>query len=227
MPAIMTTDGLYPLMCWLSPGFPAGGFSYSHGLEAAVEAARVRDRADLERYIDAVLMHGAGHADATVFAVAWRAVRANDRLAFAEVAALAAALRGSSELALEASAQGEAFVNVFAGTWDGAIEGWFPDARASYPVAVACATAMAGIGLEPALTAYLQAVAQNLVSAGVRLIPLGQSDGQRVLAALAPRVGVCARAATTRTIDDVESSALVIDSLSMTHETQYTRLFRS
>ena len=102
--------------------------------------------------------------------------------------------------------------------WDGPV---------AYPVAVAVAAAGHGIALEPALAAYLQAVAANWVSAGVRLIPLGQSDGQRVLAALEPVVAATAQRALTAALDDIGSSAFRADLASARHETQYTRLFRS
>ena len=97
----------------------------------------------------------------------------------------------------------------------------------AYPVAVAAAAAGHGIGLTPALAAYLQAVAANWVSAGVRLIPLGQSDGQRVLAALEPAVAATAQRALAAALDDIGSSAFRADLASTRHETQYTRLFRS
>jgi urease accessory protein len=81
--------------------------------------------------------------------------------------------------------------------------------------------------LEPALAVFLQAIAANWVSAGVRLIPLGQSDGQRLLAALEPVVGATANRALNTTLDEIGSAAFRADLATARHETQYTRLFRS
>ena len=97
----------------------------------------------------------------------------------------------------------------------------------AYPVAVGVAAAGHGIAARSALNAYLHAVIANFVSAGVRLIPLGQTDGQRLLAALEPIVAATAARALTTKLDDVGSAAFRADIASMRHETQYTRLFRS
>jgi urease accessory protein len=221
---------LYRLMAWLSPSFPVGAFSYSHALEAAVEDGRIRDRAQLAAWVEAIVAQGAGRCDASLFCAAWRAVVADDKDAFVETAELAAALRGTSELALESAGPGAAFATTIQAAWpELALERWVEQLAAppAYCVAVALAAALAGIPLAPALTAYLHGFAANLVSAGVRLIPLGQTDGQRVIAALAPSIQAAAEAAQTRPPEDLGSAAPMVDLLSMRHETQYTRLFRS
>ena len=92
---------------------------------------------------------------------------------------------------------------------------------------MAVAAAGHGIALEAALAAFLQAVAANWVSAGVRLIPLGQTDGQRVLAALEADVAATAQRALSTPLDDIGSAAFRADLAGARHETQYTRLFRS
>jgi urease accessory protein len=102
--------------------------------------------------------------------------------------------------------------------WDGAI---------ALPVAVAVACAGHGVPLDLALPARLQAFAANLISAGVRLIPLGQTDGQRLLAALEPVVAATAVRARAVPLAEVGGAAFRADIASMRHETQYTRLFRS
>jgi urease accessory protein len=233
MATTITTDAaLYRLLTWLSPGFPVGAYSYSHALEAAVEAARVRDAGTLAGWIEGILAHGTASADAIFLTSTWRAVSAEDREGFAAAAERAAAMRGSAELALESTAQGAAFIGVIEATWGvPALCDWrasLPaDVAMTYPVAVALAAALAGLPLPATLTAYLQAFAANLVSAGVRLIPLGQSDGQRVLARLEPAVARAAEAAIGCGLDDAATATPMIDLLSMRHEGQYTRLFRS
>jgi urease accessory protein len=217
-------------MAWLSPAFPVGAFSYSSGIEWAVEAGDIKDADSLKSWLGVMLADGGGYCDAVLFAHAHRAVRDENDKALRAVAELASAFAPSKERHLETTAQGNAFVEATRAAWGcAAIERlkktW--DGPVAYPVAVAVAAAGHGIALAPALAAYLQAVAANWVSAGVRLIPLGQSDGQRVLAALEPVVGVTLKRATAAKLDDIGSSAFRADLASARHETQYTRLFRS
>jgi urease accessory protein len=226
----LAAGSLYRLMAWLSPAFPVGAFSYSSGIEWAVEAGDIKDAATLKAWLGVMLTEGGGMTDAVLFAHAHRAAGAASDKMLHEVAALAAAFAPSKERHLETTAQGNAFVEATRAAWPcDAIERlktvW--NGPVVYPVAVAVAAAGHGISLEPALAAYLQAVAANWVSAGVRLIPLGQSDGQRVLAALEPLVAAAARRAPGTKLDDIGSSAFRADLASARHETQYTRLFRS
>lgn len=228
---IITAEGeaLYRLMAWLSPAYPIGAFSYSHGLEYAVEAGLVSDAADLQGWVAAVIESGTGWIDAVLLASAWRAAAADDHARLAEIAALAAAWRGTAEMALESEAQGRAFLATTRAAWPHPLL----DALAAgggtitLPVAVGAATGAATIPLVLSLPAYLQAFAGNLVSAGLRLIPLGQTDGQRIIAGLAPAVAATARRALVADLEGAGSAAPLIDWCSMRHETQYTRLFRS
>lgn len=221
---------LYRLMAWLSPAFPVGAFSYSSGIEWAVEANDITNADTLKAWLGVMLAEGGGYCDAVLFAQAHRAAASADDEALREIAELAAAFAPSKERHLETTAQGNAFVEATCAAWGcEAIEKlktiW--DGPVAYPVAVATASAGHGIALEPALAAYLQAVAANWVSAGVRLIPLGQSDGQRVLAALEPIVTATVQRALDAKLDDLGSSAFRADLACARHETQYTRLFRS
>jgi len=220
---MVENGALLRLMTWLSPSFPVGAFSYSHGLEWVVETADVGNADTLAAWIEDVLRHGGGRGDAVLFAAAWRAARPYDLDALRDVAEVARALSPTRERALETEAQGAAFLRAVKGAW--------PTAAiledAPYPVAVGSAAAIAGVPLEPALAAYLHAVAANLVSAGVRLIPLGQSQGVGVLAALEPFLLEQARWAAGSSLDDLGGFAFAADIASMRHETQYTRLFRS
>jgi urease accessory protein len=222
------------LLAWMSPSFPTGAFSYSHGLETAVEDGSVHDAVTLGGYVGTVLAHGAGRTDSAFLALAWRAQMRDDLEALAEIADVAAAMRGSAELALESHAQGRAFLSTVRAAWPHARL----DAAAAClaqreveiasPIAVAIAGAVWAIPLDALLLAHLHAMAANLVSAGVRLVPLGQTDGQRVVAALEDPIRAAARRASEVTgIDAVCAAAPVIDLLSIRHETQYTRLFRS
>ncbi|MDB5532472.1 MAG: urease accessory protein UreF [Hyphomicrobiales bacterium] len=221
---------LYRLMAWLSPSFPVGAFSYSSGIEWAVEVGDITDAETLKSWLGVMLAEGGGYCDAVLFTHAHRAVVSSDDKALRDGAELAAAFAPSKERHLETTAQGNAFIEATRAAWGcEAVERlktlW--DGPVAYPVAVAVASAGHGIALEPALAAYLQAVAANWVSAGVRLVPLGQSDGQRVLAGLEAAVTATVQRALDAKLDDLGSSAFRADLASARHETQYTRLFRS
>jgi urease accessory protein len=217
-------------MAWLSPAYPVGAFSYSHGLEYAVEAGLVHDAETTLDWLDDVVRLGGARNDGVFLVCAHRAVGQGDRAALREVAELAAAYAPSAELALETSAQGTAFIRTTRIAWardtfDWLIEDW-PGPYA-YPVAVGTAAAGHGIAADQALLAYLHTFAANLLSAAVRLVPLGQSDGQSVTAALEPVILEAASELCEATLGDVGTAAVVSDLCSMYHETQYTRLFRS
>ncbi|WP_431267395.1 urease accessory protein UreF [Dankookia sp. P2] len=227
---ITEAGGLYRLLTWLSPAYPVGAYTYSHGLETAVEDGSVTTRAALVDYIATVLRAGAGRVDGALLAGAWRAADAGDDVALDEVAILAAAWRGTAETALESMAQGTAFTGVTQSAWPeagfAAFAARHPRALA-HPVAFGAASGFHGIPLRPALAGWLTAFAANLVSAGVRLVPLGQTDGQVATAALHPVVEAAADAALAADLDTLGTAAPMLDLLSMRHETQYTRLFRS
>ncbi|UFN49823.1 urease accessory protein UreF [Roseomonas sp. OT10] len=221
---------LYRLLSWLSPGYPIGAFSYSHGLEAAVEDGAVRDRDSLVAYVATALTAGAGAVDGPLLAAAWRAASAGDDAALDAAAELAAAWRGTAETALESLAQGNAFAAVTAAAWPNprfaALMARHPR-RLAHPVAFGAAAAWQGVALRDAAFGWLAGFAANLVSAGVRLVPLGQTDGQVATAALLPHVQAATGAALAAALDDIGTAAPVLDLFSMRHETQYTRLFRS
>jgi urease accessory protein len=228
----LSPEALRKLLAWLSPAFPVGGFSYSHGLEWAIEDGTVTDAATLEAWIAEVLAHGAGRNDAVLFRHAWVAADAGDTAAMVDLAALGAAFQPARERHLEATAQGRAFLAAVNAAWPTAKLGPIADALAAplavpYAVAVAASAAAHDIPAEPALAAFLNGFAANIVSAGVRAIPVGQTDGLRVVAALGPVIAAVIAESATATLEDLGGAALRADIAAMRHETQYTRLFRS
>jgi urease accessory protein len=300
----MTTEptarpGLYRLLAWLSPNFPIGAFSYSHGLEAACAGGTVCDAASLQGWIAAIIAQGSGRIDADILVEAYRAAEGGHFAALDAANRRGLAFRASAELALEAAQQGEAFLNTCRAAWpDAFLEEWagsrnrfnpppqagegrvgadaeagkdgatphkagdrgkYPAHLDAYPSQAPTLTlprlrgreepgrqtageaedgvchsavfgavaARAGIALAEALTGYLEAFAANLVSAGLRLGIIGQTDGQRILAALEPVVADAASAATARDAADFGAATFAADLASMAHETQYMRLFRS
>ena len=230
-PATSNAAALYRLMAWLSPAYPVGAFSYSSGIEWAVEAGDITDAATLRRWLAVMIGEGGGFCDAVFFVHAHRAATASDDAALRAVAELAAAF---------APVEGAASGNDRAGPR------LFETTRAAWPCAALDrltavwdgADRLSGRGRRGVRRAWhcrssrrctpiCTPSTANLISAGVRLIPLGQTDGQRVLAALEPVVTATAARALVTPLDEVGGAAFRADLASMRHETQYTRLFRS
>ncbi len=213
---------LFRLMAMLSPAFPVGSFSYSGGLEPAVDADAVTDAATLEDWIATLLANGSAWNDAVLLAAAWRA--SDDAACLVEVGELAEALAGSAERHRETMLQGAAFL-VAARNWQGLA---MPDlAEAPYPVAIGAVAGAASLPLADVLAAYLQAFASNMLQSSIRLGVVGQSDAVAVLARLEPAILETVERAAVSDLDDLGSATLVADIFSMHHETQYSRLFRS
>ena len=226
----MEASALYRLMAWLSPAYPVGAFSYSSGIEWAVEAGDIKDAETLRQWLAAMLAEGGGFCDAVLFVYTHRAIAAGDDAALRAVAELAAALVPSKERFLETTAQGRAFLDATMAAWPCPALTRLEDVwkgKVVLPIAVGVACAGHDIPCEPALGAFLHALAANWISAGVRLIPLGQTDGQRVLAALETVVAATAQRALATPLDEIGSAAFRAELATMRHETQYTRLFRS
>jgi urease accessory protein len=228
-----TQLALLRLQSWLSPAFPSGSYSYSHGLEWAVEAGYTYDRESLIDWLEADLRYGSGRNEAIFFNETWLSAIDGDRAKLFEIAELAAAFRGTSEFALESSQQASACRATLCQAWPDrpldSLSQLLSDRHVPLVLAVVLGvrSASEGIPVSLALPAFLQSYIANLVTAGVRLIPLGQTDGQLAIAALEEAVLAVSAQARKATVDDLGSSALMVDLASMAHETQYTRLFRS
>jgi urease accessory protein len=224
---------LLRLQSWLSPAFPTGAYSYSHGLEWAVEAGYINDRKSLVDWLEADLCYGSGRNEAVFFYQAWRSAVKHDRAKLFEIAELAAAFRGTSEFALESSQQAAACLTTLRQVWPDSLLDWLSETlrqcriQPALAVVLGVRSATQVIPSSIALPAYLQSYIANLVTAGVRLIPLGQTDGQLAIAELEQPILAASVEAERATIDDLGSAAFMVDLASMEHETQYTRLFRS
>ena len=220
------TAALLKLLTWLSPAFPVGGFSYSHGLEQAIHTGAVHDRASLHAWIASLIAHGSGWTDAVLLTEAWRASTAADAPRLADAAELADAMAPSLERRRESLSQGAAFLTA-ARAWrtDGLLPPYGDPAP--YCIAVGATAAAHAVPLEAALTAWLHAFASNLTSIALRAVPLGQTDGVAVLAALEPLILETAARAAASSLDDLGACALQSDIASMRHETQHVRLFIS
>ena len=214
---------LLRLMAWMSPAFPVGGFSYSGGLEKAVEDGRVRDAAVLSGWVETLLLHGSLWNDAVFLADAWRC--SQDAVALSETADLGRALAGSAERYRETVLLGDAFVSA-ASAWPHEVLELLPK-EAPYPVAIGAVAAGHGVPLRETLAAFLHAGVSQIVSAGIRLGVAGQKDGVAILAASEAGIAEVAARAVQSTLDDLGSATIIADTAAMRHETQGTRLFRS
>ena len=219
-----------PLAVWMSPMFPVGAFAYSHGLEWAFEAGELPNAAALLAWLDTLLAQGAPRNDAILLAEVFRAAKAGDRQALADLGELALALATSRERRLETATQGNAFVLAIGKSWpcpaldllDRSVE-----EDVAYPVAVGIAAAGHELALPATLEMFLLGFVSNLVSASIRLGVVGQTEGQGVIAALLPKICEIAQTCKDATLEDLGSSAFRSDLAALKHETQYTRLFRS
>jgi urease accessory protein len=224
---------LLKLLSWLSPSFPVGAYSYSHGIEYAIECGLINDSKTLHDWLETILYAGAAQTDAVLLARSYEAVLDEDEPRVTELIELADALRGSKEMALESSAQGGAFWQMLVKTWPADSFSQFQQLldesrrKPAYPLAVAVAAAAHRLPLEAVVQGYLHATCSNLISAGVRLIPLGQSAGQQVIAELEDIVLDASTRALGTPLDEIGSATPMVDWTSICHETQYTRIFRS
>ena len=224
----MTEQSLYRLMSWLSPTYPVGSYTYSHGLENAVEQGLISDADSACNWISDILSLGSGIMDLVFVSEAYDAVDLPDRMR--HVAELAFTFQPTAEISLESRAQGEAFLKVTTAAWHCDALDMLQKAWAGpyvYPVVVGVAAMGHGIDKIETLVAYAHSFIANLVSALVRLIPLGQTDGQQITALLAADIDEVVQQALTTPLESVSSTTLIADIVSMQHETQYTRLFRS
>ncbi|MCW5696302.1 MAG: urease accessory protein UreF [Bauldia sp.] len=227
-PPVSTVPHSVLLSTWLSPGFPVGAFSYSHGLETAIASGEVTTADQLADWIAFLVERGSGWCDALLLAQAWRAAVADDMVRLLDAAELARAMAVSGERQLETTALGDAFLKAAAAGWPSATtERLAGTAGVAYPVAVGATAAAHGVPLAATLAAYLNAFAANLVSVAVRLVPLGQSAGLAVLARLQPLGAAIALLAEAAPLDALGNAAIRSDIAAMRHEVLYSRVFRS
>lgn len=218
----MSAD-LQKLLTWLSPAFPVGAFAWSAGLETAIVSHLVHDRKTAEDWIAGALLHGSVRTDAILLAHAHRSSRALETLL--ELADLCLALTPARERHAETTMTGNAFATASA-AWpvDPPLDLPHP---CPYPIAVGAMAGAHGIGLLDTLVAFLTATVHGQVSVAVRLVPIGQTDGLAIMAALEPEIGKLAALCQHATLDEIGSVAYGADIAQMQHETLPTRIFRS
>lgn len=214
---------LQKLLTWLSPAFPVGAFAWSAGLEAAIVARTVHDRATTQQWVEGNLTHGSMRTDAILLSHAHRA--ATDPVQLQDLADLCLALTPARERHDETTITGAAFATA-AKAWPTPVLANLPQ-PCPYPIAVGAIASGHGIALEATLLGYLTATVHSQVSVAVRLIPIGQSDGLAIMAALEPAIASMATLCQHAALDDIGAVAYAADIAQMTHETLTTRIFRS
>jgi urease accessory protein len=214
---------LVRLLQLASPALPVGAYSYSQGLEAAIEAGIVCDAADAEHWIAGVLEHALAPMEAPVFLRFCAAWRAGDAAAAARWNEIFLASRETAELRAETAQMGHSLARLLPEIGLGAV----PLAEPSFPAAFAFAVAAWNIDPHEALVAYLWSWAENQVMAALKAVPLGQTEGQRLLVSLGGRLGEIALGAAKVDDESLGNFAPGLAILSARHETQYSRLFRS
>lgn len=215
-----SNQNLLRLMTWLSPVFPTGGFSYSHGLESAIDEALIETREDLLEWLKALVENGSAWNDCVLLVASFESSE--------EATELGLAMAGSKERLLETTAQGAAFVKSanewLNNEWLG--DGQLPD-NCPLPVAVGIVAGAYEIDRELAVTAYLHAFTSNQIQCALRLMKLGQQNGVWIQKGLESVILQTAMRAATSTLDDVGSATVGAEIAAMRHEVMTSRIFRS
>lgn len=201
------------LFSWFSPNFPIGSFNFSHGLEAAVEMKLIHDSFTLENWISNLITDGSGKTDVILLSNAYRGKNINE---------LALALCPSKERWIESIKLGKSFSKNIRDNWSYNIED-----DLAFPVALGKAGSFFSIPLDQLLIIFLQSFASNLITFGIKHIPLGQSAGQKILVNLIPVIQAQSMKYKNYDITDIGSSAFISDLASMYHENLKNRIYQT
>ena len=202
------------LQAWFSPAFPTGAFSYSHGMETAIQDGLITDARCLKRWISTLLLFGSGRNDGLFIKAAYEGE--------AQANSLCLALCAGKERLQETIELGQAFTRVVKESYQTDL----PDGL-GYPVAIGQAARYKGLDLGLTVQAYLQAFAANLISVGVRAIPIGQQAGQDCLVGLYPVIEEVVAEVLAASLDEVGSAAMLSDVMAMKHESSIPRIYRT
>jgi urease accessory protein len=226
----LAPGALLQLMWLASPALPVGGFSYSEALEAAVESGHVGNEADAARWLCDQLQLALARSELAAVAKAFGAWQRGDAAHLRELNDWVLATRETRELRAQAEQMGRSLVEWLKnrGGVDPrvAVLAALPPAP-TWPVAFALAAAQTGAPLREALLSFAFGWAENMVQAALKSVPLGQSAGQRILAALVAAIPAAADQAARLADSERQAFSPMLAILSSQHETQYSRLFRS
>ena len=228
-PAALPAASLLQLMWLSSPALPVGGFSYSEGLESAVDSGRVSSETSAGDWLIDQLQLSLARADLAVLAKAMGAWRRNDLAHLRELNDWVLQTRESSEFRLQSEQMGRSLLEWLrhhdnASDADIAACAQLPP---TYPVAFALAASATQAPVRDALLAYAFGWAENMTQAAIKSVPLGQSAGQRILARLADKIPEAVEHAMRLRDGQRQAFTPMLAILSAQHEAQYSRLFRS
>lgn len=230
--AARPVTGLLRTLWLASPTLPVGGFSYSEGLEAAVDAGLVRDEHSAADWLIDQLHLGLSRSDLAVVAQAIPAWQGHNLARIAELNAWVLTTRETQEFRLQTEQMGRSLLEWARslGPLGGGVLEQLQTAGLqppTYPVAMACAAAASGAALTDSLSGFAFGWAENMVQAAIKSVPLGQSAGQRMLARLVRDIPAAVDHAVSLDDDQRQAFTPLLAILSARHETQYSRLFRS
>jgi urease accessory protein len=220
---------LLQLMWLASPALPIGGFSYSEGLEAAVDTARVTTESEAAAWLLDQLELSLARGDLAVLAQAIPAWQAADATRIAALNAWVLQTRESSELRAQTEQMGRSLLEWLRNhtTATASQIGLLAELQPTYPLAFALAASATGAPVREGLLAYAFGWAENMVQAAIKSVPLGQSAGQRILSALTAAIPAAIEHALTVPDHARQAFSPMLAILSAQHEVQYSRLFRS
>jgi urease accessory protein len=227
MTPALAAAALLRLLQLASPALPVGAYAYSQGLEWAVEAGWVDDEPSLAEWLRAQLVESFARVDLPTFARLYDAATRNDDLGMRRWSAELSARRETRELAADDRDRGHALARLLRDLGVAAAAPWTERDDAPFAAVAALAAVAWDVPLVPAMHAHAYGWLENQVLAGVKLVPLGQVAGQRLLLALADTIPAACATARTLDDDDIGGSLPIVAIASSLHETQYTRLFRS
>lgn len=218
---------LIRLLQLASPTLPVGAYTYSQGLEWAIETCMVKNESDALRWIGDCITFGGARFESVYLAHMIKAWHAEDQSLLSVLNDEFIASRESAELRAETLQMGYSLTRLLKDLDNFPMQQLTAFSETSFPLAWSCAAAAWKIPIDDALTAYLWAWAENQVMAAVKAVPLGQTAGQRLLLELGERVSDIATEAAQMDLDFTYNYLPAFAIASCRHETQYTRLFRS
>ena len=211
------------LLTWNNQSFPIGSYCFSSGLEFAVESKLIQSGKDLQYWLNDLLKYGSLYSDALILLEAWKLASKKENNKINDLNNFAVSLNQSNEKYIENYEQGKSFIKITEDAWNHK----YISKKLVYPIAYAVAAVQENINMEDVLICYLHSSLCNLLAAGIKLIPLGQTEGQKIQIALNTYIEEEYKNILKKNFNDIGNCGWVNDIISMKHENQFTRTFRT
>ena len=216
-------SSILKLLTWNNQSYPIGSYSFSSGLEYAVEMDVIKSSKDLERWLKDHLEFGSLKSDAILLTETWKLKKNNKDSDIIELNNFAISLNQSREKFIENYEQGKAFIKISKDTW----KHKFVNDQLMFPLAYASSAVQENISLENTLLSFLHTSLGILLGAGIKLIPLGQTEGQKIQVTLNYHVEKEYKKILKQDLNNIGNCGWFSDIISMRHENQFTRIFRT